>query len=515
VVVILAAATGDTLRVLPAGHTAGGAAWDARRGRLYVCNRFHNDVSVLDVPAGKEVARIPVSREPVAAALTPDGRTLVVAHHLPDARTDLEHFERIAARVLLCDTRTLATRMVALPHGASSVRDVCVTADGSYALVTHVVSNFTNVPFRVDMGWVNVNVVSMIDLRRKKLLGTIGLDELQRGAANPWGVAVTANGSHLCVSAAGTHELCVVPTAQLLLERARRTMSPLPGAWPVYPSLGTSLWQRIALSGKGPRGVVVVGSTAYVAQYFSDSLAVVDLQAATDAAVRTIELGPAPELTPVRWGQLLFEDATICYQQWQSCASCHPDARGDGLVWDLMNDGVGNPKSSKSMLWSHRTPPAMAQSARETAEDAVRSGIVNILFSHRPEAEAAAIDAYLRTLEPIPSPHLHDGRLSEAAERGRRLFESDAVGCHRCHPAPLYTDCRTHSIGTAQSPRFNNRYDTPTLVEVWRTAPYLHDGRYRTVYEVLHEGRHGLAGPLREELTEEDLRDLAAFVLSL
>ncbi len=157
----------------------------------------------------------------------------------------------------------------------------------------------------------------------------------------------------------------------------------------------------------------------------------------------------------------------------------------------------------------------MAQSVRETAEDAVRSGIVNILFSHRPEAEAAAIDAYLKTLEPVPSPHLQHGRLSAAAERGRRLFESDAVGCHRCHPAPLCTDCRTHSLGTAQSPRFNNRYDTPTLVEVWRTAPYLHDGRYRTVFELLHEGRHGLTGPAADALTEDDLRDLAAFVLAL
>ncbi|MCU0961469.1 MAG: hypothetical protein MUF48_15340 [Pirellulaceae bacterium] len=514
-VILLDAATGDTLRALPAGHTAVGPAWDARRGRLYVCNRFDNDVSVFDVLAGVELTRIPVAREPVAAALTPDGRTLVIAHHLPDARTDLERFERIAAGVTLCDTRTLATRVLALPHGASGVRDVCLTPDGSYALVTHVLSNFTNVPFRVDMGWINVNVVSLIDLRRPRLLGTMGLDELQRGAANPWGVAVTADGSHLCVAVAGTHELCIVPTSRLLNERARRSMSPLPGAWPVYPSLGTSLWQRVALSGKGPRGVAVVGSTAYVAQYFSDSLAVVDLQAATEAAVRTIELGPTPEWTQVRRGQLLFEDATICYQQWQSCASCHPDARGDGLVWDLMNDGVGNPKSSKSMLWSHRTPPAMAQSARETAEDAVRSGIINILFSHRPEAEAAAIDAYLKTLEPIPSPHLRDGQLSDAAQRGRRLFESEAVGCHRCHPAPLYTDCRTHSIGTAQSPRFNNRYDTPTLVEVWRTAPYLHDGRYRTVYELLHEGRHGLAAKAAETLTEDDLRDLAAFVLAL
>jgi hypothetical protein len=35
------------------------------------------------------------------------------------------------------------------------------------------------------------------------------------------------------------------------------------------------------------------------------------------------------------------------------------------------------------------------------------------------------------------------------------------------------------------------------------------------VYELLHEGRHGLAAKAAETLTEDDLRDLAAFVLAL
>ena len=166
---------------------------------------------------------------------------------------------------------------------------------------------------------------AMIDLHKCSVLGTIGLDELQLGAANPWEVAVTADGSQICVAASGTHELCVISTQQLNNSRARRTMSPLPGAWPIYPSLGESLWRRVALPGKGPRGVVVVGSTAYVSQYYSDSLAVVDLTNTTAMPPRTIALGPPPVLTQQRRGQMLFDDATICYQSWQSCASCHPD----------------------------------------------------------------------------------------------------------------------------------------------------------------------------------------------
>ena len=382
----------------------------------------------MDLPTGTELARIPVGREPIAAALTPDGRTLLVANHLPDSRTDVEYRGRVSAVVWAIAAQTLESTAIALPHGASSVRSLCISPDGSYALVTHVLSNFQNVPFRVDMGWVNVNVVSILDVRKRELMGTIGLDELQLGAANPWGVAFSQDGSTICVAASGTHELCVINTSQLVSDRARRTMSPLPGAWPVYPSLGDSLWRRIALPGRGPRGVAIVGSTAYVTQYYSDTLAVVALDESADAAPQTIALGPPPQETLQRRGEMLFDDATICYQSWQSCASCHPDARGDGLNWDLMNDGVGNPKSTKSMLLAHVTPPAMAQGVRETAEGAVRSGITNILFTRRPEEEAAAIDAYLKTLEPVPSPYLVRGQLSEAAQRGRLLFESERIG---------------------------------------------------------------------------------------
>jgi cytochrome c peroxidase len=134
---------------------------------------------------------------------------------------------------------------------------------------------------------------------------------------------------------------------------------------------------------------------------------------------------------------MLFHDGRVCLQGWQSCASCHPEGRADGLNWDLLNDGEGNPKNTKSILLSHQTPPAMALGVHPTAEAAVRSGIKHILMSERPEAEAAAIDAWLRSLKPLPSPFLVNGRLSPAAERGRRLFESDHVGCAKCHADPL------------------------------------------------------------------------------
>ncbi len=515
-VLFLDAASLQELASVAAGHTALAPTLSPDGRRLFICNRFSDDVSVIDVSGYQEVARVDVVRQPVAAAMTPDGRSLLVANHLPKMRTNGPPGTTVAPVVTVIDTRTLETEHVSLPSGASSVRGVCVSPNGKYAFVTHILSNFENIPFRVDMGWTNVNVVTVIDLQSMQDKVTIGIDQLDMGAGNPWAISCTADGEYVCVTQAGIHALCVIDQKDLLSDRARRTMSPLPGAWPVYPSLGESLWKRVELPGNGPRALAVRGSSVFVAEYFSDSVTVVQLAPSTGGpAVETsIALGPPPRLSPERLGEMYFNDATICYQHWQSCASCHPDGRVDALNWDLMNDGIGNFKNTKSMLLAHETPPAMAEGVRPTADKAVRAGLIHILFTHGREEEARAMDVYLRSLKPTPSPHLIDGRLSVAAQRGRQLFFSTRVGCSVCHPAPYYTDLKRHALAGTDGGKSDVKLDTPTLVEVWRTSPYLFDGRYVSMHELLADGRHGL-WHLPDGLDEEDLHALAEFVLSL
>lgn len=79
------------------------------------------------------------------------------------------------------------------------------------------------------------------------------------------------------------------------------------------------------MAGFGPRGLVLVGAKAYAAEYFSDSLGVVSLSAETATPAASLPLGPKAAVTAARKGELYFNDASLCFQQWQSCASCHPD----------------------------------------------------------------------------------------------------------------------------------------------------------------------------------------------
>jgi len=190
------------IATIAAGHTAPGAAISPDGKRWYVCNRFDNDVSVIDLVTGREVRRVGVVREPVAAAVTPDGTAVLVANHLPSGSAGVQPF---ASMVTVVDTQTHLTTAIPLPHGSHSLRGLCVAPHGKHADVTHLVSSFELIPLQVEQGWINSNVVSVIDTQQKKVIRTIGLDEPSLGAGNPWAVACTSDGKSIVVSHAGTH----------------------------------------------------------------------------------------------------------------------------------------------------------------------------------------------------------------------------------------------------------------------------------------------------------------------
>jgi len=514
-VVLIDTAQWRRAAVLPAGHGPLAAVVSPDGGRLYVCSRFDNELLVIDLRQRRLLHRMAAGREPVAAALTPDGRRLVVADHLPADPADRFY---TTATVQIIDTRTWQKATVRLPDGSTGVRGVCVDPQGRYAFVTHILANYQLVPAQVVGGWTNTNVLSIVDVQQARFVNSVQLDELGRGAANPWAAACTPDGRWLCVAHAGTHELSIIDLPGMLAELSRRFAGRVVGAAPHNPSTLGELRRRVELHGKGPRALAVCGNKAVAAAYFSDRLELVALDAGpngteTSTPAEHLRLGPPPQWTAQRRGEFLFNDAMICYQHWQSCASCHPDGRADGLNWDLTNDGVGNPKNTKSLLLSARTPPAMSTGVRPNAEAAVRAGLEHILFAQTGEQEAAAIDSYLRAMRPVPSPHLHQGRLSPAAQHGRMVFQQ--AGCAGCHPPPLYTDLRSHDVGTQNPYDRQASFDTPTLIEVWRTAPYLHDGRYATLEELFRQGKHGLGGAGLEQLSKQQLENLIEFVRSL
>ncbi len=527
-VCLIDTARGTIAARLPAGHTAFAPVLSHDGRTLFVCNRFNHEVAIFDVVARQQVGRIAVEREPIAAALSADGRHLFVANHLHAGAADADV---VAAGVSVIDVAARrVTKTIRLPNGSGLLLGMAVSPEGRYVAITHNIGRFQVPTTQVERGWMHTAALTLIDAASLEPINTVLLDGVERGAANPWAVGWTRDGSRLLVTHAGTHELSVIDFPALREKLARLPATLPPGQTPNSAlasnvqadvpndlSFLVGLRRRVPLQGIAPRALAIVGDRAWVPGYFSDTIDVVDYRSDAARDSRAIRLGPTVAMTTIRRGEMLFNDARLCFQQWQSCASCHSyDARVDALNWDLLNDGIGSPKNAKSLLLAHRTPPAMSTGVRRNAETAVRAGIRHILFASPPSDVADALDDYLSALVPAPSPLLEAGKLAPAAQRGKKLFDDRKIGCAKCHPTNLYTDLQTYDVGTAGPLDGRVRgFDTPTLVELWRTAPYLHDGSAATIRDVLtthnRADRHGTTS----HLSRAQLDELTAYVLSL
>jgi DNA-binding beta-propeller fold protein YncE len=496
---------GKKKKSIPAGAYPAAICISKTGTQAWVANRFSNDLSVIDLLKRKEVKRLPMVREPKSLALSPDGKILAVGNLLP-SQSALD--DRVSAQVTLVDTESSEViGHIPLHDGTQSIEDVCFSKQGDFVFVTHLLSHYTIPATQLERGWMNTNALSLIHVADRKYYATVLLDDMYRGAANPCGMTLSEDGDRLFIAVSGTHELIALSLPLMLQQIKRADREMLASDLRFLNDCKT----RIPLDGKGARHVVEKNGKLFVGNYFSGGLSVVDAGSLRETGF--VKLGNEPEADAFRKGEQYFADAGICFQNWQSCISCHPDARADGLNWDLINDGIGNPKNTKSLVFAHATPPCMVTGIRPNAEIAVRAGIRHIQFSERPEEDAACMDQYLRSLRPVPSPYLDNGKLTPSARLGEELFRK--TGCANCHSGDYYTDGKKYNVGTGVGESTGVLFDTPALREIWRTAPYLYNGSAKTIREALTvfnpKDQHGKTS----SLTEKEMDALEEYVLSL
>ncbi len=279
---------------------------------------------------------------------------------------------------------------------------------------------------------------------------------------------------------------------------------------------GAGLLKEIELPGQGPRGISLSpdGKTVAVGAYFAGEVYFIDAVGSTLKS--TAKLGIQPEENQVRSGERTFYDASTTTQKWLSCASCHPDGRADGLDWDMPNDGIGNTKNTKSMLDVFDTPPAMWRGIRESAHVGVTAGFKYIKFKEPTQKEIDDVSAYIKSLSEEPSPYANkDGTMTADAVAGKAIFESKETKCSYCHSGEFYTNLKSHDVGTKDILDPDGLYYTPTLKELWRTAPYLHDGSAETIRDVLTTKNVGDKHGVTSHLTDEQISQLEAYILQI
>ena len=125
--------------------------------------------------------------------------------------------------------------------------------------------------------------------------------------------------------------------------------------------------------------------------------------------------------------------------------------------------------------------------------------------------------------------------ISPEAQKGLALFREKAR-CTKCHSGFNFTDEKFHNLGigwdtntvdlgrymVTKNPADIGAFKAPTLREIARSAPYMHDGRFKTLEEVVNfYNQGGVKNPHQDELvlplelTDEEKRDLVAFLRTL
>jgi len=329
-------ATGKTGFKTETGMGACAPVLNKDASRIYVFNQFSTTVSEVDATSGKVLRQVKVLREPVGGVLTPDGKYLFVNNALPAQRADVDY---VTAEVSVVDLSNFeVVRNIRLENGSNALRGICISADGRYVFVSHNLGRFQVPTSQLQQGWMNTSAVSIIDVPALSFVGSMLLDEPDRGAAGIWGIACTND--QLFVTHSGTHDISII-NQKMMRERLEK--------YPDKKNLSYDLRfmydirKRLALVGNGPRNLSISGGKLFIPTYFSDTLNIVDIASET---IKTIACNSKRKESAEHIGEKVFNDATYCYQNWQSCNGCHPgDARTDGMNWDLMNDDIGNPKN--------------------------------------------------------------------------------------------------------------------------------------------------------------------------
>ena len=281
--------------------------------------------------------------------------------------------------------------------------------------------------------------------------------------------------------------------------------------------------------GLAPDGIWIdgTGKRAFVSNLTTRSVAVFDIEHVLAGV--TFEPPPEKEVATVFVGRLTAEqsrgqqifynarDPRMSRDGYISCASCHLEGGDDGAVWDFTGRGEGlrntislNGRGGTALGRVHWT--ANFDEIQDFEND-IRNEFGGSGFMTQADFDATsgplgaakagrsrdldALAAYVSSLKDFGrSPYRAQGAPTAAAAAGETLFKE--LNCRSCHAGAAFTDGQRHDVGTVVSASgtgsgqalAGSGFKTPSLLGVWRTAPYFHNGSAATLAAVV-DTRHG------------------------
>ena len=545
---------------IPVGDHPEGTAWIGN-GPLALVTVYGDDVvRIIDADANKVIQTLKVPDEPYGVVTTKDGTKAYVTHDYPGAISEIDLAEKKLLRTfpvgkgirgiaLSSDDQTLyvteffTANLLAVDRGSGKVidrwdafnttdnlaRHVVLHPKRPKAYLSHIRSRVTHFDARGSI----FPQLTFCDLWQKpegeKRRRSLALDTFNNiyVVTNPWEAALSPDGSKIYTIYAGTNDMNISRVLDDDYQEIER--------------IGTAV-----TVGKHPRAIRVSpdGSRVYIYNTLDYAIAVYDAEMRRKRA--TIPVATPAHTPEWRRGKELFQTALqpMGSARWIACSSCHPDGLTDGRVWQ---NPEGNRKTPNLFGLAH-THPLHWSADRDEVQDfeytirgklmrgrGLAPGSLTPRAGFAPGAElneklsgrSADLDALAIYTNSFPfrlSPHIPaPGKLSPEAERGKAIFYSAQTKCATCHSGPYYTDGKKtlpfnlHDVGTGDDPRekIGPKYDTPTLLGVYRSPPYLHDGRAKTLHDVLTTANPGDRHGKTSHLKPAEIDDLVAFLKSL
>ena len=257
----------------------------------------------------------------------------------------------------------------------------------------------------------------------------------------------------------------------------------------------------------------------------------------------------------VELGKYLFHDKSLSANGTVSCASCHDSAKAftDGLPVSTGINGKNGDRNSmplfnlawkSSFFWDGRSKSLRDQVLQPIQDHREMASNLSTVVEHmektqRPRFEKAfgpgpvneekialALENFLLTLTSYVSKFdravLGKETLTTKEKRGMELFFTEyeprsgqlGADCFHCHGGANFSDHQLHDNGLGEG-----IFTTPSLRNLTLTAPYMHDGRFKTLEEVVEwYAKGGFPNPTlskdvkKLELTNQDKKDLVAFM---
>ena len=189
-----------------------------------------------------------------------------------------------------------------------------------------------------------------------------------------------------------------------------------------------------------------------------------------------------------------------------ACASCHPEAKDDGLIWNFDTEGVRRTQNVSGQILA-RAP------YHWVGDEPNLPVLMDDVFGNRmggappSNSEHESLGPWLDRV-PAPAP-LADVDPAAAA-RGQTLFQSADVGCTTCHAGSLMSTKAIVDVGTGGA------FKVPSLLGVNGRAPYMHTGCAATLLDRFTPAcgggdTHGHTS----QLTSDQLNDLVAYLETL